>query len=498
MMDGSKRRLRPGALLATLCLAVFVTVALGMTSGSGGMVPVGASQASAGSTDTHAADVDWRAVDDLFAEYNRSDAPGCALGVVRDGVLAYGRGYGMANLDHGIAITPQSVFRTGSLGKQFTAAAVAIAARDGALSLDDPVRRWIPELPSYPVEPTVRQVVHHTSGIRDYLTLMSLRGLRSDDYYSNAEVRAAIARQRELNFTPGSDYLYSNSGYFLLGEIIREATGMTLREYADAKIFGPLGMPHSHFHDDHNHIVPGRATGYAPTEDGYRISVTTLDMVGDGGVFTSVEDLAVWVDALNADRLGLNEVLESTVALTGGEANDYAFGQVVGRYRGLRTVGHGGSFVGYRANILRFPEEDVSIVLACNRADANPGAMARQVAEIVLADRLGPAAAEESPGSGTGADRSYEPGPVQGPDAYEGTYHSQELDVDYHLSVDEGVLRLRAGAGIDTELLQLAPDHLRGGRGLELRFRRQGGQVVGFLLDAGRVRNLRFARIRGG
>ena len=131
---------------------------------------------------------------------------------VRDGLLEYGRGYGMANLDHGIAITPQTVFRTGSVAKQFTAAAIAIAAQEGSISLDDPVRRWITDLPSYPVDPTIRQVVHHTSGLRDYLTLMSLRGLRRDDYYTNAEVRAAIARQRELNFTPGSDYLYSNSG----------------------------------------------------------------------------------------------------------------------------------------------------------------------------------------------------------------------------------------------------------------------------------------------
>ncbi|MDH3424214.1 MAG: beta-lactamase family protein, partial [Gemmatimonadota bacterium] len=248
-------------------------------------------------------DTDWSRVDSVFSEYDRSNTPGCAVGVVRNGRLEYGRGYGMANLDHGIAITPQTVFRTGSVGKQFTAAAIAIAARDGAISLDDPVRRWIVELPSYPVDPTIRQVVHHTSGLRDYLTLMSLRGLRDDDYYTPEDVRAVIARQRELNFTPGSEFLYSNSGYFLLGEIIREATGMTLDEYAQSRIFRPLGMTHSHFHDDHNHIVPLRATGYAPTDGGYRVSATTLDMVGDGGVFTSVEDLALWVDALNGDRL---------------------------------------------------------------------------------------------------------------------------------------------------------------------------------------------------
>ena len=443
-------------------------------------------------------DVDWTAVDALFAEYDRSDSPGCGLGVVRDGLLEYGRGYGMANLDYGIAITPQSVFRTGSVAKQFTAAAIAIAAHEGVISLDDPVRKWITDLPSYPVDPTIRQVVHHTSGLRDYLTLMALRGLRDDDYYTNAEVRAAIARQSELNFTPGSDYLYSNSGYFILGEIIREATGLTLKEYAEAKIFGPLEMTHTHFHDDHNHIVPSRATGYAPTEDGYRISVTTLEMVGDGGVFTSVEDFARWVDALNEDRLGpgLKSVLESTVPLTSGDPNPYAFGQIVGQYRGLRSVSHGGAFVGYRASITRFPEQGVSIVLACNRADASPSRMALRVADIVLADELGMVEPSGTSSGDANGQAAPDPGPVDGPDVYVGTYYSAELDVDYTLSVTDGVLRLTFGAGFRAEVRQVVPDHLEA-RGLQLRFERMDGRVTGFEVDAGRVRNLLFERTAG-
>ncbi len=471
--------------------SVLRTVPFGVGTGAIAVLTLGA-------VSSPAPEVDWAAVDALFAEYDRSDSPGCGLGVVRDGLLEYGRGYGMANLDHGIAITPQSVFRTGSVAKQFTAAAVAIAAHEGAISLDDPVRKWITDLPSYPVDPTIRQVVHHTSGLRDYLTLMSLRGLRSDDYYTNAEVRAAIARQRELNFTPGSDYLYSNSGYFILGEIIRAATGMTLKEYAQSRIFGPLEMMHTHFHDDHNHIVASRATGYAPTEDGYRISVTNLEMIGDGGVFTSIEDLAHWVDALNEDRLGpgLKSVLESTVPLTGGDPNSYAFGQTVGEYRGLRSVSHGGAFVGYRASITRFPEQGVSIVLACNRADASPSRMALRVADIVLADEVG---LVEPPGTSTANandQASPVPGPVDGPESYVGTYYSSELDVDYRLSVSEGVLQLTVGAGIRAELRQIEPDLLEAG-GPQLRFERVDGRVVGFVVDAGRVRNLLFERTGG-
>ena len=439
--------------------------------------------------------VDWGAVDQVFAEYDTSHSPGCALGVVRDGRLEYGRGYGMANLDHGIAITPQSVFRTGSVGKQFTAAAIAIAVDEGVISLEDPVRRWIPELPQYPIEPTIRHVVHHTSGLRDYLVLMFLRGLRDDDWYSNDDVRAAIARQRELNFDPGSEYLYSNSGYFILGEIIREATGRTLGEYAEEKIFGPLGMTHSHFHDDHNHVVPGRATGYAPTEDGFRISVTTLDMVGDGGVFSSVEDLSHWVDALNHDRLrpGLNAVLESTRPLTGGDPNPYAFGQSVGTYRGLRTVSHGGAFVGYRAAIARFPDQDAGIIVACNRSDVAPMALAYGVADVVFEASLGPVVTEDSAGAGPDAsDRTSRP--VVDAGDYVGTYYSPELDVNYVLATVDGALRLRVGAGIDVPVEALGDDHLVA-QGLELRLQREAGGVTGFQVDAGRVKNLIFRRV---
>lgn len=441
--------------------------------------------------------VDGSAVDAVFSAYNRSDAPGCAVGVIRDGALAFGRGYGMANLEHGIAISPHTVFRTGSVGKQFTAAAIAIAARDGYIALDDPMRRWIPELAVHGDEPTIRQVVHHTSGLRDYLTLMWLRGVRDDDYYTVPEVRALIARQEELNFAPGSTYLYSNSGYFLLGEVLREATGRSLREYAEEVIFAPLGMTHSHFHDDHNHIVPNRAAGYAPMETGFRVSQTTLDMVGDGGVFTSIEDLVPWVDALNRDSLrpGLNRELEGTQRLTGGEDNPYAFGQRLGTYRGARTVSHGGSFVGFRAAIVRFPGLGTGIVTLCNRADADPSDLSMRVADVVLAEELEPAPTEEA-GEGAGAQNAGQPVKFITEGApFVGTFYSSELDVSYVLGADaeDGRLKLRFGPEFEAVLEELGPDRFQAA-GIQLRMVREDGRVVGFDVDAGRVQNVRFTR----
>jgi CubicO group peptidase (beta-lactamase class C family) len=445
-----------------------------------------------------AQEIDRSAVDAVFADYDQTGSPGCALGVVRGDALVYGRGYGMASLDYGIAITARSVFRTASVSKQFTAAAVAIAAREGTFSLDDPVRTWIPELPNYPTDPTIRHLVHHTSGMRDYLELMYLEGLRDDDWYTDAEVRAAIVRQRELNFTPGSDFLYSNAGYFILGEIIREATGRTLADYAHEKIFVPLGMTYSHFHDDHNRVVPMRATGYAPSGDGFRVSTTTLDMVGDGGVFTSIEDLVRWIHALNQDALlpGLNVTLESTRPLSGGEPNDYAFGQFVLQHRGLQAFGHGGSFVGYRSMILRFPDQDLGIAVLCNRADAAPEDMALRVADIVLAEELGPVAATEDGQGPAGADDAPEPGPVMDPGQYVGTYYSPELDVHYRLVVEDGELRLLVGPNMVFGVRQVATDRLTAGR-IDLRILREGGEVAGFLVDVGRVKNLSFERAAG-
>ena len=441
-------------------------------------------------------DFDWAAVDAVFADFTDLPVPGCALGVVRDGELVYGRGYGMANLEHDIPITTESVFRTGSVSKQFTAAVVAIAAMEGHLSLEDPLRKWIPELPDYGQPLTIRHALNHTSGLRDYLTLMRLRGLRGDDFYTGEELIAVQVRQEELNFAPGDEYLYSNSGYFLLTEAVARAVGKPFKEYAEEIVFGPLGMTHSHFHDDHNHIVPLRADGYAPLpEGGFRTSMTTLDMIGDGGVYTSIDDMVYWVNALATDGLrpGLTAMLETRGVLTSGEQIDYAMGQTHGEYRGLATVGHGGSFVGFRANVLRFPSERTSIIALCNRADGNPSSRARAVADVVLADRLGPRASERVRSAGSRGDAPTT-SPGTDPSQYVGTYHSPELDVDYDFMEVDGALIVRAGAGINDQVVGVAGDTLRAGS-LTFRFVRVGDQVTGFELDAGRVVHVRFERI---
>ena len=223
--------------------------------------------------------------------------------------------------------------------------------------------------------------------------LMSLAGNRSEDFYTNREVLDAINRQRELNFTPGSEYLYSNAGYFLLGEIVARVSGQSLREFAETEFFGPLGMTHTHFHDDHNEIVRNRAIGYVPTDDGFRINVTTLDMVGDGGIFTSVEEWFAWDRNLTEGTVGGPEwvaLMHERGVLNSGDTIPYAFGIAHGRHRGLATVGHGGSWVGYRAAMSRYPDAGYSFVALCNRSRIDPGTLIASTAEFYLEDRMEP------------------------------------------------------------------------------------------------------------
>ncbi len=336
------------------------------------------------------------AVDVIFKDFDHDHTPGCSLGVIRDNEFIYRRGYGMANLEHDIPLSSESVFRIGSTSKQFTALAIALLANAGNLSVDDPVRKHFPEFPAWAEAMTVSQLVWHTSGIRDYLELAWLAGLTEEaDYFTDDWAIALLARQQETNFQPGDQYLYSNSGYLLLAHLVKGVTGQSLKDFAEERIFGPLGMKQTHFHDDHTHIVPGRAAGYAPSEEGFRISMTTLDIVGDGGVYTTIDDLLLWDRNFYGNRLGSGEAdlikqLTTPGVLNNGEALDYGFGLTVQHYRGLPMISHGGAFAGFRAEMIRFPEQRFSVAVLCNRSDGSPQEKARQVADHYLASLLEP------------------------------------------------------------------------------------------------------------
>jgi CubicO group peptidase (beta-lactamase class C family) len=438
-------------------------------------------------------------VDSIFSEYDRSDSPGAALGVIKDGELIYARGYGMANLEYGLAITPRTVFRIGSTSKQFTAMCILLLEQEGRISIDADIRRHLPELPDYGPPITIRHLIHHTSGMRDYLTVMSLAGRRGDDFYTDEEVMDMLARQKELNFPTGAQHLYCNSGYFLLSQIVFRVTGKTMAEYAREEIFEPLGMKDTHFHDDHTMIVPNRASGYAPTRDGgYRISMTTLGMIGDGGVFTTVEDLLLWDRNFYTGQVGGMELIERMQvpgSLNDGTRLTYAFGLGVRQHRGLRLVAHGGAFVGFRADMARFPDQRLSVICLANRADANPSSLALEVASVYLEDSF----TEPVPQPRERAARQRErPEPFQVAPAelaaYAGDYYSEELDATYNFRFEIDRLTVRVGRAFEGQLIPQERDVFRA-QFMTLRFfRDDAGNITGYLLDAGRARNFRFTR----
>jgi CubicO group peptidase (beta-lactamase class C family) len=333
-------------------------------------------------------------VDAIFAPWDKTQSPGCALAIIQNGEILYSRGYGMANLEHGIPNQEKTVFYLASVSKQFTAMCAALLAEEGLVSLDDDVRKYIPELPQYQAPITIRHLVHHTSGLRDYLELMSLAGGDSDDVLTMDEALASVVRQRELNFTPGDRYLYCNSGYLLLSFIVQRTSGLTIRQYAQKKIFDPLGMKDSHFHDERNEIVPRRATGYMPGPDGrLRIDAPHFDVIGSGGIYSTIGDLFKWDQNFYHNQIGkgspdLINLVQTPWKLNNGEKMNYAFGLMVEPYRGLKRVEHDGAYGGYRTVITRFPEQSFSVIILSNLGTIAPEALACKVADIFLAGQF--------------------------------------------------------------------------------------------------------------
>jgi CubicO group peptidase (beta-lactamase class C family) len=459
------------------------------------------------------------AVDAIFVEWDRPDSPGCALGVVQAGELTYQRGYGRANLDWDVPIATDTVFYVGSVSKQFTAAAVALLALDGRIALDDDIREYFPEMPAYERPITVRHLVHHISGIRDIYTLMSLAGIRLEDVFSDEEAIALIARQRETNFTPGDEHLYSNSGYFLLAQLIERVSGQPLREFAAARIFEPLGMTSTHFHDIRDHVVARRAMSYGANDtgasadpgrgrggdvgDAFRVSyLGNFDKVGAGGLYSTVRDLLLWDRNFYTGDVGgrpFLDLIHTPGVVNDGEEITYAFGLTVDEYRGLRAVSHSGSMMGFKAAFLQFPGERFSVLITCNLGSIEPMGLARRVADIYLDGRLapvGPPASGEGRAPGRGAFGGERPSvslTAAELEAFAGTYHSAELDVVYDLSVADGNLIVRLRNTPEMRLQPLGGDTFRGR--WTFRFQRDAsGSVVAVTVDAGRVTNIRFER----
>jgi len=529
--------------------------------------------------------------DSVFQRFDRTDSPGCALGVYQDGKIQYARGYGMASLQHGVALSPRSVLDVGSISKQFTAMAILMLQKEGKLSIDDPIRKYIPEMPAYADKITLRRALSQTSGLRDLYTMMGQTGRTFAG--DTVDALRVITRSAEPNYEPGARYLYTNSGWILAAQIVYRLTGKTLAQFAEERIFAPLGMHDTRYLADATAIIANGADGYAPRRGGgFRVARSTYDgaIMGAGAVHTSVEDFGRWLDNYDAATVGGRDIIETMTTATklndgspatSGQNLAYAVGLTVGTLRGLRVVSHGGAWAGYRGHFLRFPEQRFAVATFCNLTTSGPDSLARKVAGIYLGDRMQPdstaawstalaaaprtelpvanlralagvwrnvergevrrtrivgdtlmaVGAERTPivplaggrfRAGPGTELRFEgegaapshlivrtagetvtytradtaaltPAPLA---EYAGDYRSDEVEATHTWKVEKGELFLYVN---DRRLGELEPTYkdgfTRGGAVIDVQ-RDARGRIAGFVLESGRVRHLRFTRVR--
>lgn len=433
-----------------------------------------------------------KSVDAIFSRWNNT-TPGCAVGIAVGGTPTLMKAYGMADLEHDVPNTPDTIFEAGSVAKQFTAMAIILLAGDGKLSLDDPARRYVPELPDYGVPLTIRHMLTHTSGLRDWGSVAGIAGApRTTRAYTHAHVLDIVSRQKALNFAPGTNWSYSNTGFNLAAIIVSRVSGMPFAEFSQRRIFEPLGMTRTSWRDDHQRIVKGRATAYATGPDGgYQILMPFENVHGNGGLLTTVGDLLKWNENFVTARVGtpaLVAEMQRVARLTDGRELDYALGLYVRPLDGVPNVYHSGSTAGYRAHLNRFPESRTSVAVLCNGSNGDATRAANDVSRLYLG--LKPAGVLSSGGSGESEYRVSE----KDLQALVADYRSDEAEVTLTVAIDHGQLVLRRRPDTVVRLTPVAADVFRGSIGTVTFRRNAAGAVAAFSLRQDRVWDLRFER----
>ncbi len=374
-------------------------------------------------------------VDRIFARWDSVDSPGCAVGVAQHGLVVLSRAYGMADLEHNVPNTPSTIFEGGSISKQFTAAAIMLLALDGKLSLDDDVRKYVPEVPDYGVTITLRHLLTHTSGLRDWGSVAEISGWgRQSRTHTHAHVLDIVSRQSALNFPPGHEYSYCNTGYNLLAIIVGRVSGMSFAEYSRQRIFEPLGLANTQWRDDYTRIVKGRSTAYAVRDSNVSIMRPIEDVHGNGGILTTVGDLLIWNQALTDGRLGGPEFLRmmhDQGRLNDGRQITYAAGLQVEPFFGVPSITHTGSTSGYRAFLGRYPDQGLSVAMLCNASNVSTSGAGGLIAQVFLADAL--------------QDPVVPAGVALSADALSrltGLYRDTQTGDPMHLAVEDGQLRM--------------------------------------------------------
>ncbi len=432
--------------------------------------------------------------DSIFGRFTGPLVPGCAVDVRKGSDVLLSRGWGQAELEHGAAITPSTVFEAGSVSKQFTAAAVLLLAERGLLSLDDTLQRWFPELPTYAAPITLRHLMLHTSGLRDWGAVAQLEGWPRGTRDHRQEHALTIAsRQRGLNHETGAAFSYTNTGYNLLAMLVHRVSGVSFAEFTRREFFAPLGMTSTSWRDDPARLVRGRAQGYSlDGTGGWRLDMPFEHVHGNGGLLTTVADLQLWTEAIASGRVGSPNVatrMQEEGLLRDGKGAGYGGGLFLGAVNGVGAVYHGGATAGYRAFLARFTESDIRVAMLCNRGDANPQGLSRQLLQGTLPFTNAPASISSPI---TPVRIAYDSAAFA---EYGGTFASEEAAARWTVRVGPTGVTFSRFLGDVASLRATAKDQFAGPGGIQLQYTRDAaGRVTGFTVDISRARGVVFAR----
>lgn len=326
-------------------------------------------------------------IDAIFSSWDNPDTPGGSIGIMKDGELIYSKAFGAASLEYDIPNTTETLFNTGSVSKQFTAMGIVLLHEQGKLSIDDDIRKYLTDVPDFGHKITIRHLLHHTSGLRSLHALFGIAGWRDDDSKTNEDLRRIMKYQRDLNFKPGDEYLYCNSGYMFMADIIETVTGEKFTDWIKKSVFNPLGMVNTYAEDKYNRIVPNNATSYSYNSKDFERQIEYWGYVGSGNVHSNIDDLLMWLSNFHAPKQGWEsafKMLETIDPLNNGKQNNYAFGVTVDMYKGKKQIQHNGAVGGFRAAAATFPDEKLSFVILSNFASANVGGRLNSLFELFI------------------------------------------------------------------------------------------------------------------
>lgn len=440
----------------------------------------------------------------LFKAWDSTHTPGGAFGVFYKGELVYTNAFGMASLEFDVANTTETVFNIASVSKQFTAYSLVLLEQQGKLSLDDEIQKHLPEVPDFGEKITLRHLLHHTSGLRNFQNLLAMTGWREGDPMTNEDCLRIVQGQKELNFSPGAEYLYCNTGFNLAATVVERTSGQSFQDWTRENIFEPLDMHNSGYREDMEVVHKNTATSYdGNAEEGFRQPHKYWTYMGNGNIYTTISDLAKWLENFRNPTVGGEEGIQTLVTqgiLNDGDTLTYALGIGVGEYRGIRRFSHGGSIGGYRSSLVYYPDEELGIIVISNFSSADPGGKVAGISDILLEDKMEPVEVKVN-------EANEEPVPfsenellalAKKMEGLAGTYYSPELDTRYEIHPDGKQFLVKHQRHLDFQIIPISENELQGTayffRDVKV-IRDANGVVEGIRVSNGRVRNLWFKKM---